>query len=171
MTFHWVLSCGRSTFVVIFRFARLGHYRLLVSFFSFLLSFSFSCLCFGPAALSVWFAAAPVRLVVRLWVVGRPFVASRPKLGGPVGWLFALVGLCTFNLLLRWLSRLGACMTVDFVSCCFPALDCSVRWFVSLLFFRCWFSQLVCVLFFQLLFVQCIDVSVCFGLAYFVSWF
>ena len=81
-----------------------------------------------PAALSIRFAAAPevLRLAVRLWVVGCPPLASRPKVGGPVGWLFAPVGLCTFNLLLRWLSRLGACITVDLVSCCVPALVYSV---------------------------------------------
>ena len=71
-----------------------GHSTLALSLFFLSSSFSlFLCFLPAPAALSVWLAAAPVRLVVRLWVVGCPPAASRPKGGGLVGWLFASVGL------------------------------------------------------------------------------
>ena len=96
-----------------------GHNNTWLSLFSFLLPLSLS-LCFlpGPAALSVWFAAAPVRLAVRLWVVGCPPVVSRPKVGGLVGWLFAPVGLIV-QLICYFVccSRLGACSTADLFSC------------------------------------------------------
>ena len=82
-----------------------GHYILALSLF-FLLPLSFVlCLFLGPAALSIWFAAALVRLAVRLSVVGCPPAACRPKVGGRVGWLFAPVGLV--NLLLGWLYAPG----------------------------------------------------------------
>ena len=57
-------------------------------------------------------------LAVRLWVVGCPPVASRPKVGGPVGWLFAPVGLIAQLICyVVGCSRLGACITVDFTFC------------------------------------------------------
>ena len=81
-------------------------------------SLDFRCRYPDPAALSVWLAAAPVRLVVRLWVVGCPPAASRPKVGGFVGWLFAPVGLAVqLTCYFVGCSRLRACITVDLSFC------------------------------------------------------
>ena len=105
MTRHWILGVGITCLWAPFDLLGCGHYTLALSLFFLLpLSLSFFVL-FGPAALSTWFAAAPVRLAVRLSVVGCPPAASRPKVGGRVGWLFAHVGMV--NLLLGWLYAPG----------------------------------------------------------------